>query len=429
MFKHTIKKYGGLKALLLFILIYISQDTLLFGTNSNQLFCSIGQYILIFASFAMFVYMLIKRIGIPQKGFLLCIILIIMIWLTCVFNQELYTNYIYKTFLLICAMLYTAICSREKFIEYFTNIVFIISVFSIFIYLLFLISPTLINYFPKMFNSAGAEYKFGFLSFAPLKVYTFNPRAMGIFREAGVYSIFLCIAIYFELFEKKTISIVKNIVYLIALITTFSTTGYIVLLLIVVCRISKKVGDKSKKRKINYILFSLLFASLIISQFTDLLSIDGDLFGKFFANSATYSSGTARISSIFTNLRMFWSNPLFGVGAYGVDTNFADLSWQFYSFNTVHNTNSFLMNYSSYGFIYGSTILILWYRFFAKNQGIMVGIELLVTFFLLLSGETLIHNVIFYIIAFYGLNNIEKTEFIPSVRRGSKESVYGNRIN
>jgi len=80
------------------------------------------------------------------------------------------------------------------------------------------------------------------------------------------------------------------------------------------------------------------------------------------------------------------------------------------------NTNTIFRVFSTYGFLYISVLMALWFKFFAKLKNAFVVLCLFGTFCLCLFNESLIVNVMLYIIAFYSLNTdlVVKKEILES---------------
>lgn len=262
--------------------------------------------------------------------------------------------------------------------------------------------PPFINIAPRIQNTAGLSYRFFLLSFAPMQVYSFSARSLGIFREAGVYAIMLLLALYFELFETQKISVFRICLFCIAIALTYSTTGFLIIAMFFVCFIFKNMVDRDEKKK-KRLIFTLAIIALFCAIFyTDIFSLSGEVFGKFSEESTTYVSGAARLASIVSNLMIFINNPLFGAGAYGVDLQFESMAINYFGYATIHNTNTFLSLFAAYGFLFGAIFTTLWYRFIKNRKSVFLSLLLFVSMFALLSGEMFVHNIIFYIIAFYG---------------------------
>lgn len=376
-------------SMLVFIIIFISPDTLLFGTNINENMVLISKYVSIIIAVILLLFAIIKKPVMDFKTSLIFSILSINLLLACFINGEPVYNYVYRLILIITAYLFTWLIERELFLGAFELFMRIIALSSIVIYIIYMAVPDILNILPKIINSNEIVYHNAVLSVIRA---TSNIRSYGIFREPGIFAIFLLFALYILLFEKANYKIRYVFIYVIAIILTFSTTGYLLLgMMLLVYIIMKRDTNKVNK---TFLLIASLTALISMLILTDLLYSDSRVFDKL--NSLTTGSAGARIDSFFMNFRILLDYPLFGAGAYKVSDLFLENSMK-------HNTNTFLGMFSSYGVIFSGIVLYSYYFFLKQKNNIIISISIFLLFFLMLSSESLLNNVVFYIIAFYGI--------------------------
>ena len=241
------------------------------------------------------------------------------------------------------------------------------------------------------------EYYFVLFSVVPTKVGGYGLfRNMSLFREPGVLAVFLIIALVFELFKNDSPRFKYMLVYTIALITTFSTAGYIILAAIYLyVLINKKV-----KHRFAY-GFLLLTGVLCILLFTDMLSAEGALLGKFNGTGNT-GSWLSRLYSVFGNLQLAGQSPLWGVGRYHLYGSVFETISPIHK--VVDNTNTVLINFAAYGIPYG--LINFWgiWKFTKRtNCRRAGGILVLLVLLLALSNEDMGQNIIYYALVFLGL--------------------------
>ena len=229
-------------------------------------------------------------------------------------------------------------------------------------------------------------------------------RLFGPFREPGVFQMFLIMGLMTHWLQSNIIKGLRISIYIVAILLTFSTTGYIALaILIVGCRLSR--SNNGLKGNILYIL--ILFVFLAIYLYTDVLSAEGQVFGKLNEENA---STVARFGSIMGNLHIFSSSPFFGVGILSVDELFDHYISGNYSFFTASNTNTILIQFSTFGLFFG----LLWSYGFCRfwsylSSKLLPSILFVVLGIVLFSGENLTENILTYIIIGYGLLNPRHT--------------------
>lgn len=376
-------------SMLVFIIIFISPDTLLFGTNINEDMVQISKYVSIIIAVILLLFAIIRKPVMDFKTSLIFSILSINLLLACFINGEPVYNYVYRLILIITAYLFTWLIERELFLGAFELFMRIIALSSIVIYIIYLAVPDILNILPKIINSNEIVYHNAVLSVIHA---TSNIRSYGIFREPGIFAIFLLFALYILLFEKANYKILYVFIYVIAIILTFSTTGYLLLgMMLLVYIIMKRDTNKANK---TFLLIASLTALISMLILTDLLYSDSRVFNKL--NTLTTGSAGARIDSFFMNFRILLDYPLFGAGAYKVSDLFLEISMK-------DNTNTFLGMFSSYGVIFSGIVLYSYYLFLKQKNNIIISISIFLLFFLMLSSESLLNNVVFYIIAFYGI--------------------------
>ncbi|MBQ9659591.1 MAG: hypothetical protein IJV31_12730 [Clostridia bacterium] len=133
-------------------------------------------------------------------------------------------------------------------------------------------------------------------------------RNTGIFVEAPMYSLCLCIAVALEEFIVKRRKIIINIILILTIITTFSTTGiitisYIYILKIVNKFITKKYINKRKK-------FIMIFITIILIIIA----------GIYFIQRIQTSSGSIRLDDYKASFKAWKDAPLFGNGYQDTDS-------------------------------------------------------------------------------------------------------------
>lgn len=386
-----------------FLAIYMSHDTLLFGTNANVLFTSIRKVMPFLLIIGLFFLQRIRAI--KWKTFFLLVGILVLPFLACVFNGEALDNYVYRCALMVGAIV--LILSNRNFDFYYCYNKFMafISIWSIAVFLIGNFLPKLISIFPTVVNISGKVYYNTFFSVASPFGSTYSlMRNQGIFRESGVFVVFLVVALLFELAVLPKPRTKYIFLFTITMLTTLSTAGYIILTLIFVYII---LGQKGLKYKVPLIVCILIACFFIISQ-TNLLSLDSAMFSKFQEGSNTYGSFFARFSSLTENIKIALKNPLFGVGRYNLyDTILATSG----NYEAVDNTNTFMINFAAYGILYGAVVMFGVWRFLRHRISRGKAWFWLLILFLTFSNEDLGQNIIFYWLVFEGLIHKDVARF------------------
>ena len=180
------------------------------------------------------------------------------------------------------------------------------------------------------------------------------PRNCGYAWEPGVFAVFLCLAIFINLFitstDKK--SKMKLWVLIITLLSTLSTTGYVIFLVIITYYLL------NKKLNIIILLFPLAIVAMIylsslpfmskkVFQVMDETKQVDDLLEATYG--VDFQSNPQRFTSIMISLKDFAENPILGIG--GNNTG----SWTYKvgsRISTASGLGNLLAQFGSIGFIF-----------------------------------------------------------------------------
>ena len=147
------------------------------------------------------------------------------------------------------------------------------------------------------------------------------PRNQGIFWEPGAYQTFinlaLAISAFSHEFEKRRMR--YFLVFGLTILTTFSTTGYIVYaaILLTYC-LNEIVNSKSKKVLAKYLTL-IVAVMLIFAVIYSCLPYDAQVqvFGKlkyYFMDKDKSASTSIRVNSVKIAVQNFLDHPIFGCG-------------------------------------------------------------------------------------------------------------------
>ena len=226
-------------------------------------------------------------------------------------------------------------------------------------------------------------------------------RSEGIFWEPGAYSIYLVFAMIFQLFVLEKPNYKRIALYIFCLIITFSTTGYLsIMVLIIGFLLSNRSSLLSKKLKYIFIILALLLiVGLIIFDTTI-------IYDTVFSKLTNGTSGaTTRYSSFFNGMRVAFDHPLFGVAS---DSQKYMAEYVFSNRSIFNNggtaiTNTVVAQFASYGLVFGSLFLIGTIRYFfciskTKIESFFLCLTIMMAYF----GEKF-YSFIPFIFVFYGL--------------------------
>lgn len=336
--KHTVNMIS------VFILLFFSSS---FYFSSNNGTFAIGM-LLLFGGLAFLVN--VKEMNLT--GLLYLIVMVTLVIIT----SLLVGDTIKVTGIMIAGItiagLFALGFSHDKFVQVYTNIMPFLALFSVIAFTISLFLPSLIQIFPTITNSAGAEAHFLGFSFVRLDVS--QPRNMGMFWEPGAFQTYLNIGFLLEVFGRSTIRKNVIVIYTIALITTLSTAGFITLGLNLILLLLK-TNERKQFAYFRISMLLLILVTVIVSIYPLLpANIQYAVFGKVLL----YASGNygiittqVRLDSIIYPLQSFLSSPIIGVGVKGLGE---------YSSLTGHtmNTCTPLNWFARYGFIFGAICIM-----------------------------------------------------------------------
>lgn len=397
------------------ITIIVTDDTLWFGSNGEYMFF-IYKYVVLGT---IGLYLGIKIIqnyykDIHTWAFIILLTMFFIVLLSMIFNHDFELQYIYKITIFIISYGVCLFLPIEKFAEYFTKIMYFLSVFSSIGVLLVAFNRSILAYFPTWVNIRGIKfYNMGlvmiqdqFFELALGKI----PRNFGIFREPGVFQMYIVFAFIFHIYYAKRIKISYIVAYVLGIILTFSTTGYIALFFTILLYLIKENKlDFSNKNFIVLVIFFFTGGIYLVTQ-TDLLSSEGIVFNKFY--NIKRHTIIARFASITSNFEIWKTSPLIGVGINNLNSLFFQYTGRRYGYASRDNSNTLMSELATYGVLYAIIMCIGYYLFSSRLTSRKIEkILLLLIFFVLSCGERIVASPILFIMLFYGFRANKKKEF------------------
>lgn len=390
----------GRSRLLIFIIICISDDTVMFGTNINQTFVVIRYLVylivLLLLAFQSNDAVYSKIANWRVSG--IAIIIGLAFVATMSMNGDLRNGYFAQVIVLLLAGFVALRLEFRVFLLQFCQIMFWLGIFSICFFSLSIFARPLLDFLPVTQNYAGEEFINSGLAMAFMNENII--RNTSIFREPGVFAIYLLTGLIVELFYKSCPSRVNVAVFLVAIITTASTSGFFVTSILLLGYVLRK----NSLIMVLELLLVMLIVVIIIYVFPQLIDF---VFSKFDKNSHEYGSALARLSSIFIPFSIFLSNPIFGAGL----TNFFDqyllISEQLYGHKISPDsasTNTIMNVFAIYGFVLGSLMVAGLIKFtWALTPNRLARLSCVIAFFLMVSSQELRFSLFFSCIIMYGL--------------------------
>lgn len=252
----------------------------------------------------------------------------------------------------------------ERFFNYYINILFYSTIISFFFYLPSYLpgfEHFLISSIAPIFENPLVNYDTHYTIAPSVLVYTINTEGEGMngllrnsgpFWEPGAFAGFLVIALIFNTIIEKSLYSKKNKILLLGLLSTFSSTGIIVIMFIIISYIMTSTSFSVKAIVIPFLLFGAVYA------FTSIDFLGDKITGKMDIEEATYNN---RFVSAYLDFKDTLENPLLGLGR-SATTRFKGVTDEL----ATHRNNGVTAFLVYYGFIIFIAYFYLIYYSFVK---------------------------------------------------------------
>lgn len=381
--KINLRNLGILLLVLNFIVI--SDDTTLFGNNIDERFITFKYIYIIGTAVVLFFSACLKgtikrnsQIVVPMMLFTLCIGLSMLV------NNDFRFGYIYKLALIIYGVSIALNFDIKLIAYFFHKIVLFLAAISLLGFLIHLTIPSVLTRLPIITNRANNSFYTIYVYNALTYSYRNVIRNYGIFREPGVYQMYLIMAVLFQTYVLNDRKVLNYIILFGTIFTTLSTTGYIAMLVCFILILKKRDLLNNNKKFVFLAIGIFVVAYLFLN--TDLLSFSEtgvtSVFGKLFDSQRRTT--VSRFASIVVNLKMFAQNPIFGIGLTRIDNQFPEYTYSLFGVYTPHNTNTIFIQFAAHGFIYGCIWVYAFYRAskqISLNNYLYVFLVLMILFF------------------------------------------------
>lgn len=357
-------------------------------------FLTIGLWV----ALALYLLASMKEINNSLLGIMMVSVFIIII--SDIHNRENIVNTFSFVFSVFTVFLYASIYSFNEFKESYIKVMKILCIISLVGMIIFAVFPFLGNYFVS-YGVTGKRY-------SNLFIYTNMhdiTRNMGMFWEPGAFQTYILLAILLEISEKKP-NIKTLIVFIATVITTFSTTGYIgIVLIFLLAMVKHKEMDGRFKGFIVIAVIAILAVLYFFSE--QIFSTESStVFGKIinFFDRKDYDSNrltsvSVRYYSLLKPFEEFLKNPILGCGYEGLMERTARFTYGM-------NTCTFINWYAIYGGIYGIIMTIGFVKFSKciNDKGLALMLTFIILFIATMS-ENYIHHATMMLFAFIGYQN------------------------
>lgn len=382
---------------IIWLMVYLT-DSQLFVFNQNRVLSSIAEYSIVFLSIVVFIVMALKNRKVFSTEVFVAILACVWLGFVGLIHGEFSGGYISKISLILLGVSFFTLFPREQFRDAYISIFRFIFICSL-VGVLFSAIILQIGFIPVITNTSGANFKCMIVTNVSYEV---PYRNFGPFTEPSRYQAFINLFIIFVLFgNKNTINWLNFSIGIITLITTFSTTGFISLSMILIAFFMQKRKGLSIWLKIS-LFFCIIFSTII------LLKINENFLNSInkLSKGLESSSFTVRYNSIVASIRIILQNPVFGTGIKNNQAAFEKAVSAFSNNSEYINTNTVLLTFAKFGSIFGAFYLyhlIKSIRCFASS---LSAVMLFLSFFFMLSGISMLDSAILNIFIFYHCKSV-----------------------
>lgn len=383
---------------ILVLFLILSTDTILFKTNQEPLLRYISWTLICISAFVGILFQY-HRLG---DEFIYLILMCAAILLSMSITQDLTGGYIFKIVLLIFGLCFTRWIELKTFSKLYIWWMKLIAIVSL-LAIVFQSDILHMKFIPTISNGLYTFKSLGLTNLligaAPVSAGIPLVRNYGPFWEPGVFQIYLVIALIFSLFLSSKINYIDCIIFGVTILTTFSTAGYIVLVIVLLAFFYKKgyIGTKV------LIIISILIILVVLLVNKDLSRF---VLGKLTGSASSADSTNARWYSLISNIYISIIEPL-GVGPNNLEAAMTDFKTTFGINVNFTNVNGLLQNFIIFGIPFG---LIYTYRLYRFVKGIacntIVAFILFVAVILEMSNEPLLYSAFFCTVLFYSTSNL-----------------------
>lgn len=387
--KTTTKKAEQIEYLLIIALYYVT------GSAFSHVNYSMQIIVFFLLTFALTVFLGCTKRFASLGTLSLCAVQLLLLLLVPAFNEDGLSSYLAIFLQLMIGLFCASIIPLERFKEKFINVITVFAFISLAMFGISILYPQIALWFPKTIGEASVDYyNAGVYVFMQPKGYTsffLTARNAGVCWEPGCYQAFLNVGLFFLLEKQREAPqkqfSVKFVVLVLTIISTLSTNGIIILLLILLFHVS--VWSKTVLRHGTGILAGVIgvVVFLFLLRNTDLMTSIVSKFTNEFSEDMGFLDRISldRIQYLFSDGK-FW---------------FFGMSFPKWVAKDLSLWNSIIHSFLCLGIPFTVIQLTLYWKgakACAKNH-ILLFIILMMCF----STETLFWRVFFDTIAFYGL--------------------------
>ncbi|MCI8662929.1 MAG: O-antigen ligase family protein [Hungatella sp.] len=338
-----------------------------------------------------------KKIYVSREMILILLGLLFSYFLSMIFGGINILIDIGKILSITICFLFCGLMRQETFIERYKNLLFFITCYSLITFALFYLAPSIFDHLPMIEGTAPVANAFFSLIPVTMKEYF---RNFGCWQEPGMYCVYLSVAFVFELFCTDEVKLKRILIIILAYITTFSTSGYVVGAVLLITFGARLVLDKKemtkRSRRIYMIWLLIAVVGILYSYFFGFLSQKNYVFLKLQSAGRNIKSTSWRLRAIRIAINLIKQYFPFGSGS--------EITAEYLIEGTILTATP-LNWFAFYGFLFG-LIMNLGIIFFSKKVGkhLIVSLGIWIALIGVTMAQEMSCTYLMLILVFYSLN-------------------------
>lgn len=347
-----LKNKKGFFISIFYIIIIVANSGYLLQV-ADTVYIKVIQYLTMLISGILFIKFLIFDLKKDRLSKLVIPLFIVFLssFLSMIANMEYFLPYLNFWAIVFTSFYIVYKYDKDIIINRFIDTMVVIAIVSILfsLWIIFIgLPPT--NSLVSTKNSTTEFYNY-YIFFYPKLWSNVMFRNQGIFWEPGLFSSYLLFALVFEIYYKKVINKFKLLILMLAVLTTFSTAGIILLIPIIILYLDKSVSKSNFK---NLWIVTLIIITFLLILFYDRLIIlfvnfSPQVFSKLLGEQQTTIT---RFSAPILNMFIFKQNIFFGAGLTGSTELFMQEQFIFNVDSQTSTSTYFLSSFGLGGIFY-----------------------------------------------------------------------------
>lgn len=334
-----------------------------------------------------------KELKINKRNTILVFLMILLIFINCNINISSGQIYKYISYIirLIMPIIIINILEFENFEKKYCELVYWLSLSSLILYFIIRINPDFVDKFSIIQDFAGSKFSNAYIYAYRLPMIN-SYRNNSIFWEAGAFQAIVNLALFFNLHISKPSSKIKTIIYILTLITTGSTTGYILMIL----NVGVYMVNRRRWIGIKYIIITGAITLFLLSGLDDIIV------NKFDKENVSFNRRSADFVVDLSITGSSLKNLIIGTGPVEYLNEFPEYIYRLYGMEGTSSSSGITFTIAQFGIIF---ILILMHYYFRGIKYIFKSniytMIIILSFCIVFSTENYIFSPLFLLVAAY----------------------------